>query len=243
MALWAVVPVKGLATAKGRLAPLLTPAEREALAAALLADVLAALRAAPAVARVLVVSPDAAALSLAEEWGAAPLAELGATGPGDYPPGEEAGLNAALDYAATVAAGGGASALLTLPADLPLVTPADVAAVVANPPPAPSVALAPTVDGGTGALLRQPPLALPARFGPDSVRAHLQAAAARGVAARLVWRRGLGLDVDRPDDLARLAALPRPTRTRALVAAWRAADRWPADATATPERCSTGSGS
>ena len=70
MALWAVVPVKGLAAAKGRLAPLLTAPERGALAAALLGDVLAALRDAAEIERVLVVSPDPEALVLAETWGA-----------------------------------------------------------------------------------------------------------------------------------------------------------------------------
>jgi 2-phospho-L-lactate guanylyltransferase len=231
MALWAVVPIKGLAAAKGRLAPRLTPAERGALAAALLADVLAALREAPQVARVLVVSPDAEALALAASLGAAPLAEPGAPAHADVRlPGEETGLNTALDHAARVAVAGGAAALLALPADLPLVTPADLAALCAALPPAPSVVLAPTADGGTGALLRQPPLALPARFGADSLRAHLETAAARGVAARLVWRRNLSLDVDRPADLDRLVALPQRTRTRALLAHWQAAGRWRADA-------------
>ncbi|HZS00584.1 MAG TPA: 2-phospho-L-lactate guanylyltransferase [Chloroflexota bacterium] len=228
MALCAVVPLKGLAAAKGRLAPLLTPAEREALAAALLADVLRALRATPAVTRVLVVSPDPAALALAASLGAEPLAEppaLVAALPGSAA--DEAGLNAALDHAARVAAAGGAEALLALPADLPHVTPADLAALCAALPKAPSVVLAPTADGGTGALLRQPPPVVPARFGPDSLRGHLQVAAARGVAARLVWRRGLSFDVDRPTDLDRLADLPRPSRTRALLARWQAAGRWP----------------
>jgi 2-phospho-L-lactate/phosphoenolpyruvate guanylyltransferase len=231
MALWAVVPIKGLAVAKGRLAPLLAPPEREALAAALLADVLAALRDAPGVDRVLVVSPDPQALALAETLGALPLVEPPAPArDGTRLAGEEACLNAALDYAARMAMAGGAAALLALPADLPLATPADVAAVCVALPPSPSVVLAPTTDGGTGALLRQPPLALPARFGTDSVRAHLQAAAAHGATARLVWRRNLSLDVDRPADLERLAVLPRPTRTRALVARWQAEGRWPAAA-------------
>jgi 2-phospho-L-lactate guanylyltransferase len=229
MALWAVVPVKGLTAAKGRLAPLLTTAERGALAAALLADVLAALRIAPEIQRVLVVSPDPEALALAETWGATPLAEPPATTlPGLRPPGDDTSLNLALDHAATVAAAGGAAGLLALPADLPLVSPADVAAVCAALPAAPYVALAPTTDGGTGALLRQPPLAIPARFGAASLRAHLQAAAAHGVAARLVWRRNLSLDVDHPADLERLVSLPLASATQRLLAEWQAAGRWPA---------------
>jgi 2-phospho-L-lactate/phosphoenolpyruvate guanylyltransferase len=262
MRLWAVVPLKTLDASKGRLAALLGPAQRRDLTAALLADVLAALAAAPAVERLLVVSPDPAALALGESLGAIPLLEAPLDGAavadrpsGDAPSGRarnaaldqaagdepserarnapleqvggdapaERALNAALDQAAAVARAGGAAALLAVPADLPLLTPADVAALTAALPPAPSVVLAATLDGGTSALLRQPPDALPACFGPASLRAHLHAAAARAVTARVLWRPGLALDVDAPEDLQRLAAAPTlGPRTRAWWSAWRA---------------------
>jgi 2-phospho-L-lactate guanylyltransferase len=229
MSLWAVVPIKTLDASKGRLAPLLGPAQRRGLAAALLADVLAALAAAPVVERLLVVSPDRAALALGASLGAVPLPET----PVDEPPSGEAepsgdpfserALNAALDQAAAVARDGGASGLLALPADLPLITPADVAALAAALPPAPSVVLAATLDGGTSALLRQPPGALPACFGPGSLRAHLRAAAEREVRARVVWRPSLALDVDAPEDLQRVAAAPTlGAHTRAWRDEWRA---------------------
>src|SRR5688500_17157585 len=114
---WAVVPAKPLAVAKGRLAPLLTPAEREVLARVMLIDVLGALHDAPALTSVVVVSADAAALELAATHGARPLAEPAAV-PNGHPrdsasrssplappdaacaaPDQESGLNAALDYA------------------------------------------------------------------------------------------------------------------------------------------------
>ena len=47
MDLWAVVPVKERASAKERLAPMLRPEMRQALALAMLEDVLAALTATP----------------------------------------------------------------------------------------------------------------------------------------------------------------------------------------------------
>jgi 2-phospho-L-lactate/phosphoenolpyruvate guanylyltransferase len=229
MSLWAVVPIKTLDASKGRLAPLLGPAQRRGLAAALLADVLAALAAAPIVERVLVVSPDRAALALGASLGAVPLLETAvgdesAAGEGE-PSGDrhsERALNAALDQAADVARAGGAAALLALPADLPLITAADVTALAAALPPAPSVVLAATLDGGTSALLRQPPGALPACFGPASLRAHLRAAAERAVRARVVWRPSLALDVDAPEDLQRVATAPTlGARTRAWWAEWR----------------------
>ena len=137
----------------------------------------------------------------------------------------ELALNVALDHAGAMAAAAGATALLALPADLPLLTPADVSALTAALPPAPSIVLAPARDGGTSALLRQPPLVLPARFGVGSLRAHLRAAAAANVRARLVWRPNLALDIDRPDDLLRLASLPPRSRAQALLAEWHLAAR------------------
>ncbi len=239
MSLWAVVPVKALAAAKGRLAPALSASERRALAEALLTDVLAALAGASAVERVLVVSDDPEALALAARLGATPLAEealLGAHPPRETVPlvprlpaadaalETEAALNRALDQAAVAAWSAGAAGLLALPADLPLVTPADVAALAADPLPAPSVVLAATLDGGTGALLRRPPLAIPACFGPVSLRAHLAAAGRHGCRARLVWRPNLALDVDAPADLERLVTQSRlGEHTRAWLAAWRGA--------------------
>jgi 2-phospho-L-lactate guanylyltransferase len=255
VSIWAVVPLKALAAAKGRLAPVLTVAERAALARAMLADVLAALQASPGVAGMWVVSGDAAALELAERLGARPLEEpreraavpalaiatqtagvvprLAPTQPpawGGAPvpawaADAEEGLNAALDHAARVAEAAGATGLLALPADVPLVTPVDVAALLRGLPAVPAAVLAPTLDGGTGALLRSPPTALPARFGEDSLRAHLRVAYRRGVRTRVVRRANLALDLDRPADLQRIAALAPRSRTQVLLVAWRLRER------------------
>jgi 2-phospho-L-lactate/phosphoenolpyruvate guanylyltransferase len=214
---WAVVPTKALAAAKGRLAPALTAEQRQALARAMLADVLAALLAADGLARVLVVSPDEAALALAESLGGTPLREP------PLPRGEgvaDDALNAALDHAASVATSAGAMALLALPSDVPLVTPADVAALVTGPAPTPAVVLAPTLDGGTGALLRRPPQVVPACFGSASLHAHLRAAGEVRVLARLLWRPNLALDIDRPEHLQRLRGLTVRSRAQALLAKW-----------------------
>src|SRR5437773_1301945 len=70
----AAVPVKDLINAKQRLVPALGAAERAALAAAMLQDVLAALAAAR-LDRVWVVTREPAVLALARARGAEPLAE------------------------------------------------------------------------------------------------------------------------------------------------------------------------
>src|SRR5262249_56246115 len=68
--LWAVVPVKERISAKERLAPVLRPEARQALALAMLEDVLAALAATAGIAELLVVTVDAEAGRLAARYGA-----------------------------------------------------------------------------------------------------------------------------------------------------------------------------
>ena len=190
--LYAIVPVKSLHLAKRRLSPLLNASERRALVLAMLGDVLAALRAAEAVRETVVISRDAEVLALAARLGAAALLERAED------------LNAAYAQAAAFVELSGAKALLALPADLPLVTPLEIAGLVAAGQ-AGGAALAPSRDGGTNGLYRSVDVPLPFLFGPGSLARHLAAARARGVDARLFRAPGLELDVDRPDDLLLLA--------------------------------------
>ena len=199
MRLVAVVPLQALAGAKSRLAAALAPAERAALTLRLLHGVLDAL-AAPAVAERLVVSPDPRALAEARAAGAATLRQRLPTR-GDA-------LNDALAEARDWAAARGADALLVVLGDLPLLTAADVAALVALAGrDAPVVVLAPDRhERGTNALLLRPPDAIPFAFGPDSLARHLAAATARGLPVRLYRAPGTALDLDTPEDLAALPA-------------------------------------
>ena len=193
----AVIPVKPLVAALGRLAGVLGPQERQLLQAAMLADLLAACRAASALAGTLVVTADPLVGALARAGGARVVDE----------PDGPAGMNAAVAHGLAAAAAAGAPAALVLTADLPLARPEDLDAVVAAAPPAPGAALAPSRDGtGTNALLIGPPGALPPRLGPESLARHLAEAEQLGLAVALVARPGLALDVDTPADLAALRA-------------------------------------
>jgi 2-phospho-L-lactate guanylyltransferase (CobY/MobA/RfbA family) len=80
------------------------------------------------------------------------------------------------------------------------------------------VALAPSRDGGTSALLRVPADTIPEHFGRESAKAHRELAQAAGVAYRELPLASLALDVDEIEDLevfARGAACG--ARTRALL--------------------------
>ncbi|HET9671448.1 MAG TPA: hypothetical protein VFQ40_01195, partial [Actinomycetota bacterium] len=62
-------------------------------------------------------------------------------------------------------------------------------------------------------LLRRPPGSIPNRFGPDSYRRHLQAAAERELPIAVVERSELGFDLDDPDDILTMLRHRRPGRT------------------------------
>ena len=192
MSVVAVVPVKDLVAAKSRLTPVLTPEGRAGLTVYMMKNVLSALREA-GVDRACVVSPDPIVLKLAEEAGATPLRQ------------ESRGLNPALDEARAWATSEGATSLLVLPADLPLLKAPDVEAILeAADGEGPRCVISPDATrSGTNALLLRPPDALPFLFGPNSFRAHLDAASERGVEARPRERPRLAFDLDTANDLAR----------------------------------------
>jgi 2-phospho-L-lactate guanylyltransferase len=201
------MPVKDLHDAKQRLAGVLDPAERQALFRAMLEDVLSALAAAEGLAGILMVTRDPEAQSLAARYGARVLVEE-----------SNRGHTAASSLGAWTLAQEGAAGMLQLPADIPLVTPDDLAALLQAHGPAPAVTLAPSRDRqGSNAVACSPPDLLPLRFGDDSFDPHLQRARALGLEPRLVERPGLALDVDTPDDLRAFLATPSATRAYAYL--------------------------
>ncbi|MDZ7727601.1 MAG: hypothetical protein U5Q44_05025 [Dehalococcoidia bacterium] len=134
------------------------------------------------------------------------------------------GLNAQLEYARETL---DAPALLILHADLPLADAAAVRRLVAAAPPAPSITLVESLDGGTNAMLLQPPGGVALAYGPGSAAAHREAAAAAGYTVTAADEPSLQLDLDTRDDLARLLAWGRGAhqRCRALSARMRCAAR------------------
>ncbi len=198
MKIVALVPVKALARAKGRLAPVFTPTERADFMLRSLAHVLRAIAASGAVAETLVVSPDARVLALAAKMGATPL------------PDESDGLNPALDAARVAAIVRGADAILAVHADLPRLLPDEIAALVDALPAPPAAAIARDHTGsGTNALLLAPPDVLPFAFGPDSFARHRAEAARRGLLYVPFFATGIAGDVDTPEDM-RVAVSGQP---------------------------------
>jgi 2-phospho-L-lactate guanylyltransferase len=188
-----LIPCKGFAAGKSRLAPVLAPDARAWLCETLLSRTLAAALAFTGRGgRVAVVSPERAALDLASALGAIAIEDLGR------------GLNPSLAEGSARLAGDGA--IIILPIDLPSLVPSALEALVANER---EVVIAADLAGtGTNALGlgRAVRAHFPFAFGEGSHAAHVAVARHREFAVRTVSDPRLGFDLDTPADLLRLSA-------------------------------------
>ena len=194
MALWAIVPVKPLNRGKSRLSEVFTPEERMDLNCHLLKNTIVILKEIPEIEHVLVVSRDQTALSIARKLGARTVQENG-----------EPDLNIALTRATVVAKTYSTRGILIVPADLPLITPEDVHAVLDKAGEPPVVVVAPDRHrSGTNALLVNPAGLIEYQYGMDSFRRHCELALKVGARLEICELPSFALDLDVPDDLYEL---------------------------------------
>jgi 2-phospho-L-lactate guanylyltransferase len=186
-----IVPHRGLQAAKTRLAPVLDPDERIALARTLLDRVLRVAR--QAADDVVVISPAASLEPIVVDAGARLVVQRGL------------GLNEGLDQARLQALAEGVEVLAVLHGDLPNVSAGDIQALLsAAEGDARGVAIAPDRKGtGTNGLALRPPDVIGFRFGAGSFAAHRHEALTAGLEPGVVQRPGLAFDLDTPEDLAR----------------------------------------
>ncbi len=193
----ALIPVKSLATAKSRLASSLSQHQRETLVLDMLHHVLCVLQASELFEQVSVVSSDEKVLEQAYIWGARGMTE------------EQYGHNQALHAAALREKSEGVMALLTISADLPLLTTEEIRCFFEQSLRH-EVVLAPSRDGtGTNAILVRPPLAIPYVFGLNSLHHFIEAAKDRYLSYTMYHNIGLAFDIDTIDDLRELDVLNR----------------------------------
>ncbi|UKJ65937.1 2-phospho-L-lactate guanylyltransferase [Cellulosimicrobium cellulans] len=245
----AVVPLRDGSSGKSRLAHVLDPASRGRLIAVLARHVVGTLLASDGVERVVVVTSDPRftwrALRDVVVDGSADAAH--ATGSDGLPlltadadrlrivlqPADRPGLNAAVDVGREIAAEDastdGRVRLLVAHADLPSLTPADVAALLGED--APVVVAADRRGAGTNLLALDPPASAPStaelpsesgserqepraravagfrfRFGVGSLAAHVAEAERLGLRSVVVHRPGTAVDLDTVEDWDELPA-------------------------------------
>ncbi len=199
----ALIPAKGFAKAKQRLAPLLSARERKVLAESMLRNVLHQVLSTRGVETTFVVTADDEVTRLAISLGAQVIREQ-----------EEKGETEAVTFALWEMQKRGIQAVLVLPGDLPLLCSGDIEFVLDQVPgeisSAPFALMMPSWDRmGTNALLLSPPDVIRLRFGYDSFCYHLSEASAKRLPLKILENERIALDIDESKDLenVRLAGL------------------------------------
>lgn len=202
MSTLAILPVKSFGAAKQRLASALGSDARQALAQAMLTDVLASLRRVDRVDAVAVVTADPGAEAAARRHDVLVLPDTA-----------QSGQSAAASIGIARARAEGFERVLLVPGDTPLLDPGEVASLLAAPR---AVSIVPDRHGtGTNGLVLRPPDAITPSFGPGSLKRHVAAAEAAGVSSAVAEVPTLMLDVDTADDLSALTAALTERRGRA----------------------------
>jgi 2-phospho-L-lactate guanylyltransferase len=207
----AVVPLRDGVSGKSRLAAVLDGDSRRRLVRVLARHVVTTLLASDGIGRVVVVTADP--VFTRETLAGLEVEVL------EQPAGRP-GLNGALEHARAVLAARGSGPLLVAHADLPALTPEDVAALLAED--APVVIATDRYRSGTNLLLLDPEASASIeqteaggfrfRFGVGSLAAHVAEAEAHGLEVTVVHRPGTAVDLDTADDWSQL-----PDEVRAAV--------------------------
>lgn len=201
-----LLPLKDPTHAKQRLAGHLTPKERQELAWAMFEDVTRAVRAAISPDQVVVVSRGHPAL-LAEPSNWQVIEEN-----------QQISESHSVDHACRLLQQRGASVVLRLPSDIPLLEPEDVDHLLNLELGARSAVIIPSRDGkGTNALLRTPPDAFPSRFGENSLALHQEEARRCCVELKILENPRIAFDLDEFSDLLRFMQLENETRTAQVL--------------------------
>jgi 2-phospho-L-lactate guanylyltransferase len=191
MTIWSIVPVKPLRLGKSRLSNVLNDEERARLNRMLLERTLDVLREMGDAIRTLVVSRDPAVLAIAREYNTRTVLEDGTQH-----------LNTALIRATAIASYYDAHGVLILPADLPLITAADLREFLKHGDEPPVVAIAPDRrEDGTNAMLICPPNLIRYEYGPGSFARHCNQVKRTSATLEIVRIQTLLLDLDLPEDL------------------------------------------
>jgi 2-phospho-L-lactate/phosphoenolpyruvate guanylyltransferase len=195
-----IIPVKG-ENPKGRLSPLLDPAQRRQLQVAMLEDTLQTIIKARMIGQTFVVSSDPQTLQFVRRFGARSISER-----------EDAGVTAAVLRG--LEATSPYARRLVVPADLPLLALEDLKAAPMLAREGAQVVLSPseTFDG-TNLLLLTRGVDLPLHYDDDSFRKHFAEAVGLGLRVAVYYSKSVGFDVDRPRDLHRFFKFQRRGNT------------------------------
>jgi 2-phospho-L-lactate guanylyltransferase len=212
----AIVPVKGLSIANGRLDDILSPAERNRLAEALFLDLIVKLPRSRCIDDVLVVTADESIARQTRWFGHMVLVED-----------EDEGHSEAAAAGARAAMEEGAERVAMVPVDCPMLDIDELDARIGRSPR--TVLIVPDRhETGTNALVMAPPDVFVPSFGPDSCARHVTKARAAGISFALEKISSMAIDLDTAEDYSllrdKLLLDPEPASRTAQVL-WELGDR------------------
>jgi 2-phospho-L-lactate guanylyltransferase len=205
----AIIPVKGLTVANGRLDGLLSADERNQLAEALFLDLIVKLPRSRNIDDLLVVTADKSIARQVRWFGHKVLLQD-----------SDDGHSEAAAAGARAAMAEGAERVAMLPVDCPMLDTDELDAHIGRSPR--TVLIIPDRHGtGTNGLVLAPPDVFLPAFGPDSCSRHVSRARASGISFALEQVSSMGLDLDTAEDYTllrdRLLLDPQPAPRTAKV--------------------------
>ncbi len=216
-----LIPFKSLATAKQRLATALKQQQRSQLAEAMLRDVLTAASGVTERIDVAVVTGDAGAHQMADEFSFLVIEDE-----------RSESETAAIEMATVWCEQRGYDTTIVVPADIPLITSEELQRVLDAAPDEGAVFVPAYDRRGSNCVLRRPASIIPLRFGNDSFLPHCAAMKRTGKDLIILELPGIGLDVDNPHELELLVQREGETNAQRLLRSWgfgrRELDAWEA---------------
>jgi len=204
-----LIPVKGLATAKQRLADALTQPQRSQLAEAMLRDVMIAATGVIDRIDVALVTGDVRARELADEFGFGVIDDT-----------RNESETAAIEMATAWCEARGYDTTIVVPGDIPLITSEELHRVL-DAAPEEGAVFVPAYDRrGSNCILRRPAAIIPLRFGNDSFLPHCEAMRQTGRELVILEMPGIGLDIDNPHELDLLLQRAGETNAQRLLRSW-----------------------
>ena len=155
--IWAVLPLKGIESAKNRLSTILSADERADIVTAMAHDMLNALTSSDKLSGVIVVSDSQDIQEIAKGYPVETLAE-----------GKEKGLSSAVKHAATTLEERGVNTMLVIHGDIPFATAGDIDNLIKVCTPSPSVTIVPCIGkDGTNVMVFSPPYVIDFHYGKN----------------------------------------------------------------------------
>lgn len=191
MTLWAIIPIKSFHNGKSRLAGCLSDEERISLTKGMFINLLQTLKFSTNIADAVIVSHDEEVRTVTESFNFRYLQE-----PSPF------SLNHAVEAACQFCLSQGASEVLILPADMPLVNQESLQGLISKDTNPPIVVVAPDRhEAGTNALLINPMNGFSFHFGENSFALHQKIAESLHYRVVIVHTPEIELDLDLPEDL------------------------------------------